>query len=265
MASKILPLFFLISLTIFLGCGGNVNHSPNVVRLPVDNPPPLATPTPAPPLNPYLNTSMIGQVWVFQNADKTCTTTIHVNAPPPSNYYPSGSVVLNITKTGAECYWTPGTENASVDFVLSPMSDGSYRSPGWVSYFPTALPDWSPYHIYASEVQGPQGAPAPYLIVPPPSLDANSTMVIETSYNRWDFNGQNFNSFISGPPVASVYFKTVFFMRNGKAISDQREGKCGHEVWTLEAGKGITSIEFPNDGDVTCASNPASTTIFRVN
>jgi hypothetical protein len=258
----------LLSALIIPGCGGKIVHlDPASVRLPVDDPtPPLATPTPAPPpINPYLNASMIGQVWIFQNAAQTCTTTIHVNAPPLSNYYPAGSIVLNITKSGADCYWTPGTENASIDFVLSPMPDGSYNSLGWVAYFPTVLPSWSPYHTYASEVQAPAGSPTPYMIVPPPSLDANSTLIYETSYNRWDYNGQNFNSFVSGSPVANVYWKTVFYMLNGQAISDQREGICGHEKWTFAANRGLVSIEFPNDGDVTCVTNLQFTTIFRVN
>jgi hypothetical protein len=213
--------------------------------------------------NQFFNSSMVGQVWIFQNADATCVTTIHVNAAPDSNYYPAGSIVLNITKNKPECYWAYGTESASVDFLLSPMSDASYRSMGWVAYFPTVLPSWAPSHIYASQVQAPTGAPTPYLIVPPPSLTVSNPMVTETSYNRWDFNGQNFNSFVSGPPVANVYWKTSFYMQNGNAISEQWEGVCGHEIWTFAANRGIVAIEFPNDGSPTCTPLPPSTKIFR--
>lgn len=248
MTAKILPLFFIISLTIFSGCGGSFVP---------------AKPQSTIPQNQFLNSGMIGQVWVFHNADKSCTTTIHINAAPASNYFTADSIILNFTKSGASCYWAAGTDNASVDFVLSPMPDGSYRSMGWVAYFPTVLPSWAPSHIYASQVQAPAGGPTPYMIVPPPSISAASSIVMETSYNRWDYSGQNFNSFVNGTPVANVYWKTSFYMQNGNAISEQWEGVCGHEKWTFTANRGLVSIEFPNDGSPSCLSNPAATSIFR--
>lgn len=250
-----ITLFFTL---LFVGCGGSLKP----VAAPTASPTPAAS---AIPVNPYLNAAMIGQVWILRNADASCTTTYHVNAAPPSNYYPAGSIVLNITKSSAFCYWAYGTDKASVDFVLSPLPDGSFRSMGWVAYFPTDVPDWSPYHVYASQVQTPAGALTPYMIVPPPTLDANSSIVTETSYNRWDFNGQNFNSFVTGAPAANVYWKTSFYMQGATAVSEQWEGICGHEKWTFAVNRGLISVEFPNDGSGTCAALPPSTSITRVN
>jgi hypothetical protein len=250
-AMRAMKSTIIVFLLVLVGCGGKSS--------------PMAPAEAAIPRNQYLNTGMIGQVWIFQNADASCTTTYHVNAPPASNYFSAGSIVLNITKSSAACYWAYGTDKASIDFVLSPLPDGSFRSMGWISYFPTVLPDWSPFHVYASQVQTPAGSPTPYMIVPPPALDANSSIVSETSYNRWDFNGQNFNSFVSGPAVANVYWKTAFYMQNGNAISEQWEGVCGHEKWTFAPNRGLIAVEFPGDGSASCVPLPPSTAISRIN
>lgn len=255
-------VLLVVALSVLaVSCGGQP-------RIPVGDPVPRTTPTPPPvaaAFNSYFNSSMIGQVWLFQNADASCTTTYHVNAPPPSNYYPAGSIVLNITKSSAACYWAYGTDQASVDFVLSPLIDGSFQSKGWVSYFPTVIPNWSPWHIYASQVQTPSGALTPYMIVPPPTLTASSSIVMETSYNRWDFGGQNFNSFVTASPAANVYWKTSFYMQGANAVSEQWEGTCGHEKWTFSANRGLIALEFPNDTSISCTPLSPSNFITRIN
>jgi len=246
-------VFFILALSVLAGCGGAVQSA--VPIQPKDS---------VIPVNPYLNASMIGQTWVFQNADATCTTTYRLKPAPSSSYFPAGSIVLNITKSSADCYWAYGTDQASIDFVLSPLADGSFNSLGWVAHFPGALPDWSPFHVYSQQVQTPAGAATPYMIVPAPTLDASSSIVIETTYDRWDFNGQNFNSFISGPPVATVYWKTAFYVVNGDAVSEQWEGVCGHEKWTFAPYRGLIAVEFPNDGSPSCPALPPNTSIHRV-
>lgn len=239
----------LVLLAALIGCGGNPA-----------GPAPSSTGHASSISSPYLNTSMIGQTWTFRSEDGLCTAWIQVLLPPPSNYYPPGSIMLRFTKSSPQCYWGPGISAAWIDFVLSPSSDGSLFSMGWVAHFPDGLPIWAPYTPYASEVKAPSGQPVPYMIVPPPSLAAGQSLVYDTSYNRWDFNGDNFNSFVSGPPVANVSWKTVFTAGQ----SEQFEGACGHEIWTFIADRGIESIAFPNDRSAGCTANPSGTTLHRV-
>ena len=259
----------LISL-LPVGCGGHspADFSPNFIRSASKNQTCGGCPTkPAsahPPVNPWLNASMMGRHWTLQNAGASCTTWIDVLPAPGMNYYPENSIELHITKSAPECYWAPGVDFAWVDFLLSPAEDGSYYSKGGVMHFPGTVPSWAPSAVYSIEVQPPAGAAMPYMIAPPPSLAEDQAIIYRTSYNRWDYYSENFSSFVSGPPVAHIFWQTIFSVNHGEARSEQREGLCGHESWDWAADVGLVRIAFPNDGDPSCAANPASTTIDRV-
>jgi len=214
-------VFFILALSVLAGCGGAVQSA--VPIQPKDS---------VIPVNPYLNASMIGQTWVFQNADATCTTTYRLKPAPSSSYFPAGSIVLNITKSSADCYWAYGTDQASIDFVLSPLADGSFNSLGWVAHFPGALPDWSPFHVYSQQVQTPAGAATPYMIVPAPTLDASSSIVIETTYDRWTSTARistlsfrvHLLQLCTGKP-RSMWSTAMQCQNNGKAFAVTRNGR----------------------------------------
>lgn len=271
-------IIILILALVIVGCGGQATQAP--IKAPVVNnttsipswickncPPPIAT---QPGMNTYFNSLMIGQIWTFQDSAGRLTF-YNLKQVPPSNYYPNGSINMNITKNDPNTYWLIGVPDASIDFILTPMADSSYQSLGWVLYFPTTVPSWLPCHASpcSEEAQPPAGSATPYLIVPPASLKLNQPLTTETSYNRWDSTGINLDSFISGAPSAKVYWKTIFSLRSdGYAVSEQWEGDCGHEVWYFKAGLGLVRVESPNDGHgvvgVTCPGNDPSTTINRI-
>lgn len=271
-AEKSITLFVSVMLlcSFFLACGGTPPkpQSSSATSVQVNSPICLACPPdtdPPPTGNPYLNTSMIGKTFTLQNDDHSCTTWIDVRQPPASDYYPSGSIMLHISKSAPACYWSPGDPQASINFIVSPLGDGSLYSPGWVIYFGGAVPAWVPCHVSpcSSQVQAPAGAATAYLFVPPAALDDHTFQFIDTSYDRWDQAGENFNRFISGDPAANVHWKTAFYKKNGLAVAEAWEGQCGHEIWSWDL-LGPKFIQFPNDGSPGCMASPASSVLTRV-
>jgi len=264
---KLLFVLLLISLLFITSCVGQVN------RLPQDGslfPDPIIV---TPPFNLWMNTNFLGQVWNFQSIDGTCFTYMNINQVPPSNYYPTGSIDLHISKSSALCYWSPGDAGAVIDFVLSPYDGwlGSFNSKGWVAYFPGGSPFWCPYNPCSQQVQPSSSAvPMPYMAVPAPTLAAGSTVIYDTSYAVWFYNGGNFDAFDIGPPANPfVPWKTIFsidftYSTTGWARVEAFEGTCGHEIWYYSS-RGIERIEFPNDGSASCIPNPPGTTIVRTN
>ncbi len=253
------------------GCGGlpSTNHS-----LPASTPPTVA-PTSSPatagtpaPFNPYFNANMIGQVWTFTTDDGKCQTFVSPKAIPASNYYPAGTINMSITKpagpTGTPCYWAATVQDAAIDFMLSPMADGSMHSPGWFFHSPDGLPSWWPCRTDpCSQEVKPSSAnlPMPYMIVPPPDLQfgipgsLHYRQVIDTgdtSYSEWNSEGQNWNDFTANAALfhaANQYWRTRFYMTDtGLAVSEQWEADCGHELWYFAPNVGLVRIESPNDG-----------------
>lgn len=232
----------------------------------------LACPSVQPPIqqSDFFNSNMIGQQWTFVDPDGHHTF-YSLTAAPASDYFPVGSITMNITKDFAGTYWWSGMPNASIDFVLSPNADGSYNSHGWVMYFGSTIPPSLPCHTTpcSEQVLAIDGTSNTYQITPPASLDATTTLITNINYERWDQAGQTFNSITGGTPTAtSIYWKTVFSIRSdGLAISEQWEGDCGHERWYFKRNVGLVAVESPNDGHGTGAncSGQSTATITRIN
>lgn len=256
-----------VLLTVCVACGGRpqISHIPQDVP-PVPHVPPSGVATTPPPFNPYFNASMVGQVWTFTTDDGTCQTFISPKLIPASNYYPAGTLNMNISKpvgpAGTLCYWAATVEDAAIDFMLCPMADGRMNSCGWFFHSPDSLPVWWPCRTdpCSQEVKPTvAGSPMPYQIVPPPDLTMGipgSLMMRrvidsgDTAYTIWNAPGENWNDFTSGPLHASnQYWRTRFYMTDtGLAVSEQWEADCGHELWYFAPNIGLVRIESPNDG-----------------
>lgn len=271
--------------TLALSCGGQN-------RLPVDNPPPRNTPTPVPTPTPLpvtitadsvLNMGMIGQTWLFMN-DFGCSTTFSIQAPAPVNRTnPDGTItvvtftdpngfaagrggdnlVIYMTKGGTNCYWSFGSPNAEIWFLLHRNTDNSWRSTASIMNLPHGclwcVPTTAPFIMTSDILDNQPGMPLPYLIAPPTTSTGdhfiNETRVNGTGNTFLTFDNMIPSGALSGPSDGE-YWRTDFYISNvstpaysGPAIvSDQYEGVCGHERWYFAPGRGIVKIESPYDG-----------------
>jgi hypothetical protein len=217
---------------------------------------------------------MIGQTWTFKSSDGLCTTWIDILPGPVSSYYPTGTINLHYSKSSSQCYWDRGSTGTSIDFLVSPVKDGSFFSKGWVVY---GQVKWCPFNPCSQEIQKPSSAPyTPYMIIPP--VNFTGTLDQTTSYDRFDWpsSSANFQSFISMTPSATVYWRQRFIIDpvTGELTAEAWEGACGHERAKAKPGTGYYSIEDPNDGSpeqqnlypgVVCTPNPSSVFLTRIN
>lgn len=276
-------------------CGGGGFAQIN--RLPKDNPgpiqnvnPPLPPGTvPNPPVNPVFNAGMAGQVWTFLDTANNCNTFYTVSRPPASNWFPSNSLTLTITKSDTACYWAGTVPGAFIDFILAPDSTGAYYSPGWVFHVP-APPVWWPCRtsLCAEFVTTTAGNSATaYMFVPPPGLQPGQTITYgPTAYDIYNQENSSDLNFLGGPVHArNQYWMTKFYKVSDPVygtltVSEQYEGAslataCGHELgyWHEDDGSGkfvgLVRTESPNDGppdgsNVAFCAGKAVATINRI-
>lgn len=216
------------------------------------------------------NASMTGHQ-TFQNGYGQ-QTFIDVEKAPSSNFLAAGSVVWHYTKTACGAYWAIGTCDAEVWFVLSPVSDGSWIAAASLISFPTDVPAWAGHHQTTQNYVAPKGSPTPYLIVPAGAVAGKADSRV-TSYLRYDgYDELTYNSVISGPPVAQVFWRTDSYIEqvttpvySGPAlVSEQWEGTCGHEKWWFAPALGLVKVATLNDGSAGCVATDANLTMSRV-
>lgn len=229
------------------------------------------------PFNVFFNAGMIGRTDTFSDG-AGCFTFFTYSKMPPSDFFPPDSIIMTITKSAPQCYWSAGTPGASIDFILSPLPDGSFRSMGWVFHAPLGIPAfWScRTDPCTQEIQTSAGnAALPYMIIPPADLKPGESRTFgPTAYDLFNSPGVNFNYFISDSALhARNQFWLTRFTRSADGHSvkvEQWEGTCGHEVWTLQDGSqglnGPNVIESPNDGPpgAPCVPPLTAATITRI-
>jgi hypothetical protein len=254
MTSRILASILLLSLIIISGCGGNA---------PAPSP---ATSQAVTITSAQVFTPHAGDVWTFRNGYGDLTT-IRLEAVPPSNLIPTGSISFHYTKNSCRAYWGAGICDADLQFILSPQPDGSWVSLASLFSFPTQIPDYMNGHhtLTADFVQVP-GMPMPYTIIPATATTGKTTS-IATQYDRFDaFDVLSFDSVISGPAVARVRWQTDSYIENvstpvysGPAlVSEQFESACIHEKWYFAPGHGLVKV-IPLDNGSCTPSDPLLT------
>lgn len=256
MTQKTLPLFLLLSLTIFVsGCGGNAVISP------IPAPAQIVTITAA-----QVFTPRVGDVWTFRNGYGDITT-ITIEAVPPSNFLPSGSINWHYRKNACRAYWGAGICDADFQFTLSPRPDGSWVSLASLYNFPTQIPDYmNGHHMGTSEFLQVPSMPVPYTTIPATATTGitNST---PTQYDRYDaLDVLSFDSIVSGPASARVRWQTDSYIDNvqtpvysGPAlIGEYFESSCIHEKWYFAPGHGLVKV-IPLDNGSCIPTDPMLT------
>lgn len=259
MSAKILASFLLLSLTIFLGCGG--------VTRPVDgevNPPATPTPvtvatpapTPTPAANVYFNSSMIGQTWTFINGYGD-TTTIIIEVPGSGSAVLPGDVAWHYQKSNARAYWNPGDADAELWFGLRQNADGSWSSFHQLIKCSLCLPG----HTEGStDIVASRGG---YLIAPDgPGID------ITSSYQPyWQMDVLTWESVINPNVPGSIPWRTASYTEDvvtpiysGSAlVSEQWENcpdVCVHEKWYFAQNLGLVKVEQLAAGSTTDNADP---------
>lgn len=236
------------------------------------------------------SSSMEGQIWTFANSlgDET---SIEVEPVPPSNLYPANCVVWSYAKSRSRAYWSPGAIGAILQFVLCPLTDGSWVSAGSVMQGTTGLGgQGAPWKVTQNVVQIPGDYPA-YLIIP--ASGSATAITTNTAYQGYSLSGvETFNSVINDPstttrtvPWRSVVYTTnicvpyqnfcgqvlansVFEMGNSNCdISTFQGVGCINEIYYFAPGLGMVQIDVVNQANVWlgfCALDPDVTQCYTL-
>lgn len=263
MARKTLPLFFILSLAIFSGCGGS---SPKPVPVVTPSPTPVAhdVTTAYVPAADLLN--LVGKTMHFVSGNG-CLTDIAISNPPSGLVAGRGgvNVVLSYAKNRPDCYWNIGIAGAALQFVLHRNDDGeSYRSTASLMKFPNGCPfsicagRINPVEITFDVVDNDASIPEGYQIVPP-SLRGSQHIVFDTFVTAYGDYSITFDNVVpAGAPLGTSkgeFWRTDYHIEwldqdgfhGWAAVSEQWEDRCGHEKWYWANGV-LLRVESPNDG-----------------
>jgi hypothetical protein len=262
MARKTLPLFFILSITIFSGCGGSTSK-----------PLPSATPAPAAhdvtaafvPAADLIN--LVGKTMHFVSGNG-CHTDIAISNPPAGLVAGRGgvNVVFSYTKDMPDCYWNIGIAGAALQFVLHRNDDGeSYRSTASLMKFPNGCPfticagKANPVLLTIDAVDNDPSIPEGYQVAPP-SLTGSQHIVFDTFVTGYSADGLTFDDVIPvgaplGTSVGGEFWRTDYHIEwldqdgfhGWAAVSEMWEDRCGHEKWYWANGL-LLRVESPNDG-----------------
>lgn len=225
MTSKILPLFFLLSITIISGCGGGSMPPAPVAQSAITS------------AQVFSNTP---QTWNFSDGlDHHMTIAV---SPIACAFGSCGDIsIWHYTKDSCAGYWNPHTPEQcavaiAVDelyFVLRHDPDGAWRCIGFT---------YLDYLGIKRKVQISQqpGKAAPYTIIPVSSSVSDS----DTAYNAlietlaFDADLTDFSIPVGGSTFSAAW-RTDASADAGNLISLQHEG-CVKERWTF--GNGLETV-----------------------
>lgn len=210
--------------------------------------------------------NMVGKTMHFTSGNG-CHTDIAIGLPPQGLVAGRGgvNVVFNYTKDRPDCYWNVGIAGAALQFVLHRNDDGeSYRSIASLMRFPQGCPfsictgKPNPVEITFDVVDNDASIPEGYQIVPP-SLTGAQHIVFDTFVTAVGDYSITFDNVIPAGTAAGnntgELWRTDYHIEwldqdgfhGWAAVSEQWEGRCGHEKWYWVNGV-LLRVESPNEG-----------------